>query len=241
MSAAAPTVLAVSISRAGAGPATELGLALPLLAQLVPVHRAAAAAVTAGLLDNLVAGAPRPVRGLGRGGLPGGRPRVAGDAVAPGRLLGLGFRVVPRRQQVLPRGGARLDEAVAAAAYRRVDGAFVIGGVARLVLVGAVLRRRGVEVRHGLDDGAGLGDARRERDGRRRRRGGGGLLMVVVDVFEQLCGVRAGVLVEVARSPPRSAAWLRRTGHLGQALGHDAQRGRRGRLRRRLGRVRSRL
>jgi len=81
----ASTVLAViTISRAGARPATGLGLGLPLLALSGPVHRAAAAAVTAGLLDNLVAGAPRPVRGLDRGGLPGGRPRVAGDAVAPG-------------------------------------------------------------------------------------------------------------------------------------------------------------
>jgi len=83
-------------------------------------------------------------------------------------------------------GGARLDEVVAAS--RRVDGSFVVGGVARLVFVGAVLGRRGVEVGHGLDDGAGLGDARREREGRRRRRGGGscggGLLVVVVDVLD---------------------------------------------------------
>ena len=106
----ASTVLAVTISRAGARPATGLGLGLPLLALSGPVHRAAAAAVTAGLLDNLVAGAPRPVRGLDRGGLPGGRPWVAGDAVAPSRLLRLGFRAdVPHRQQVLARG-ARLDE-----------------------------------------------------------------------------------------------------------------------------------
>ena len=90
MSAAASTVLAaVAISRAGARPATGLVLGgVPLLALSGPVHRAAAAAVTAGpgLLDNLVvvAGVPRPVRGLDRGGLPGGSPRVAGDAVAPG-------------------------------------------------------------------------------------------------------------------------------------------------------------
>ena len=63
---------------------------------------------------------------------------MAGDAVAPSRLLRLGFRTdVPHRQQVLARG-ARLDEVVAV--DRRVDGAFVVG--------------------HGLDDGAGLGRAR---------------------------------------------------------------------------------
>ena len=73
-----------------------------------------------------------------RGGLLGGRPRVAGDAVAPSRLLRLGFRAdVPHRQQVLARG-ARLDEVVAA--DRRVDRVFVVG--------------------HSLDDGAGLGRAR---------------------------------------------------------------------------------
>ena len=45
---------------------------------------------------------------------------MAGDAVAPSRLLRLGFRAdVPHRQQVLARG-ARLDEVVAA--DRRVDG-----------------------------------------------------------------------------------------------------------------------
>jgi len=44
-----------------------------------------AGSMTARLLDNLVAGAPRSVHGLDRGCLLGGRARrVAGDAVAPG-------------------------------------------------------------------------------------------------------------------------------------------------------------
>ena len=91
---------------------------------------------------------------------------MAGDVVAPRRLLRLGFRTdVPYWQQVLA-CGARLDEVITV--DRRVDGAFVVD--------------------HGLDDGAGLGDARREREGPRRRRGGGscggGLLVVVVDVLD---------------------------------------------------------
>ena len=65
--------MAATISRAGARLATGLGLGLPLLAVSGPVHRAAADAMTVALLDSLVVGAPRQVRGLDQGGANTGR------------------------------------------------------------------------------------------------------------------------------------------------------------------------
>jgi hypothetical protein len=64
---AASTVVAVTISRAGARPDTGLGHRVgtaPAQGLFIELQR------TSWLLDNLVAGAPRPVHGLDRGGLP---------------------------------------------------------------------------------------------------------------------------------------------------------------------------
>ncbi|BAS90188.1 Os04g0528651 [Oryza sativa Japonica Group] len=210
----------------------ELLLALPR--QLQWADRAAAE------LLHLVAvvglrRCPCPVGGIDGTGLPRGRPRVAGKAVAPGGFLRLRLAsdvthgdvlVQARLHQVVLHNNLRLDDERAAAG----DLAVAVPPVCRALVVGRpvqlealVLRRRGVEVRDRLEDGAGLGHAGRERE--RWRRGGGGagaLLVVVLDVLEEQGCVRVAIVVEVVGRSPRRPALL-----VDDALGHNAHRVRR--------------
>jgi hypothetical protein len=134
---------------------------------------------------------------------PGWRP-AGRHAVAPCGFLRLSLLrragVMHRRRRVIARRGAVIVRAGRCGG----DGALVVGGAAAGGVV--VVRRggRGVEVGHGLEDGARLGDTGREREGRRRGRGLV-LLVVVLDVLEDVAGVGVGALVEVARRPTRTA------------------------------------